>query len=72
MLATLRLAGLDGKDGWFVFDDGAYVDLGSLKGNRGNQNYSIPADLDLEGLSSVAIWCDRFNVSFGAAELKPA
>jgi hypothetical protein len=63
---------LDGKDGWFVFDDGAYVDLGSLKGNRGNQNYPIPADLDLEGLSSVAIWCDRFNVSFGAAELQPA
>jgi hypothetical protein len=63
---------LDGKDGWFVFDDGAYVDLGSLKGNRGNQNYPIPADLDLEGLSSVAIWCDRFNVSFGAAELQSA
>ncbi len=63
---------IDGTDGWFVFDDGAYVDLGSLKGNRGNQNYAIPAGVDLTELGSVAIWCDRFNVSFGAAELRPA
>ena len=42
---------------------------GSLKGNHGNQNYPIPADLRLEDFRSVAIWCDRFNVSFGAAEL---
>lgn len=60
---------IDGADGWFVFDDGAYVDLGSLKGNQGNQNYRIPADVDLADLTSVSIWCDRFNVSFGAAEL---
>jgi hypothetical protein len=63
---------IDGTDGWFVFDDGAYVDLGSLKGNRGNQNYAIPAGVDLSEFGSVAIWCDRFNVSFGAAELRPA
>lgn len=62
---------LDGPDGWFVFDDGAYVDLGSLKGNKGNQNYPIPADVDLSALSSVTIWCDRFSVSFGAADLTP-
>lgn len=58
-----------GTDGWFVFDDGKYVDLGSLKGNVGNQNYPIPADLDLAEFRSVTIWCDRFNVSFGAAKL---
>lgn len=63
---------IDGPSGWFVFDDGAYVDLGSLKGNKGNQNYPIPADVDLSALSSVTIWCDRFSVSFGAAELAPA
>jgi hypothetical protein len=60
---------VDGPAGWPVFDDGRYVDLGSLKGNKGNQNYAIPADVRLDGLSSVSIWCDRFNVSFGAAEL---
>jgi hypothetical protein len=62
---------IEGEDGWYVFDDGAYVDLGSLKGNKGSQNYAIPADVDLSDLSSVSIWCDRFSVSFGAAELSP-
>ena len=52
-----------------VFDDGRWVDLGSLKGNRGSANYPVPPDTDVEGLDSVSIWCDRFNVSFGAAEL---
>ncbi len=60
---------LEGRDGWFVFDDGAYVDLGALKGNQGNQNYALPDDLDLSELTSVSIWCQRFRVSFGAAEL---
>ena len=63
---------IEGNEGWFVFDDGAYLDLGSLKGNKGNQNYAIPADADLSELTSVAIWCDRFSVSFGAAELAAA
>ncbi|MGK8524211.1 DM13 domain-containing protein [Nocardia asteroides] len=61
----------EGRDGWFVFDDGAHTDLGKLKGNQGDQNYAVPADADLSRLTSVAIWCDRFNVSFGAAELRP-
>lgn len=60
---------LEGPSGWPVFDDGRYLDLGSLKGNKGNQNYVIPPDARLDGLRSVSIWCDRFNVSFGAAEL---
>ncbi|MGW6277917.1 DM13 domain-containing protein [Kribbella sp. NPDC055071] len=58
-----------GRPGWHVFDDGNYRDLGSLKGNRGNQNYVIPANVQLGEFRSLAIWCDRFNVSFGAAEL---
>jgi hypothetical protein len=61
-----------GADGWRVFDDGQYVELGKLKGNHGNQVYSIPADVDLSQYRSVAIWCKRFSVSFGAAELDPA
>ena len=58
-----------GRAGWHVFDDGQYRSLGSLKGNHGNQNYPIPADVKLEDFRSVVIWCDRFNVSFGAAQL---
>jgi hypothetical protein len=45
------------------------LDLGPLKGNKGNQNYPIPADADITDLTSVTIWCDRFSVSFGAAQL---
>lgn len=61
-----------GLDGAGVFDDGRWVDLGALKGNRGNANYPVPTGTDISGLTSVSIWCDRFNVSFGAAELTPA
>ncbi|MYJ37036.1 MAG: DM13 domain-containing protein, partial [Acidimicrobiaceae bacterium] len=50
------------------FDDD-FVDLGDLKGNVGSQNYEIPAGLDLDHYSTVAIWCVRFGVVFGVAEL---
>ncbi|MGE3284981.1 MAG: DM13 domain-containing protein [Pseudonocardia sp.] len=63
---------IEGLDGWNVFDDGRYVDLGDLKGNIGSSNYPLPDDVDISQLNSVSIWCDRFNVSFGAAELTPA
>jgi hypothetical protein len=63
---------IEGRDGWHVFDDGRYVELGRLKGNRGNQVYGVPAGTDLTGLVSVTIWCKRFSVSFGAATLVPA
>ena len=62
---------IDGVDGWGVFDDGKYESLGALKGNVGNQNYKIPDSVDLADFSSVSIWCARFSVSFGAAELTP-
>jgi hypothetical protein len=58
-----------GTAGWRVFDDGEYVSLGKLKGNKGSQNYTVPAGVDPSGFTSVSIWCDRFDVSFGAAEL---
>ncbi|MFC9898312.1 DM13 domain-containing protein [Nocardia sp. NPDC127579] len=63
---------LEGRDGWGVFDDGQYLDLGELKGNKGSQNYTIPEGTDLAKYTSVSIWCDRFNVSFGAATLEKA
>jgi len=45
------------------------VDLGKLKGNIGDQNYEIPADLDLSQFQSVVIWCQPFRVPFTAAPL---
>jgi len=47
-----------------------FVDLGSMKGNRGDQNYEIPADTDLNKYKHVAIWCARFGVNFGQAALE--
>jgi hypothetical protein len=46
-----------------------FIDLGSLKGNKGDQNYEIPANADLNKFKSVSIWCARFGVNFGAATL---
>jgi hypothetical protein len=51
-----------------AFDDDV-VSLGRLQGNLGNQNYELPAELDLSRFASVVIWCDRFNSAFGAADL---
>jgi hypothetical protein len=59
--------GPDGPDG--SFDDGGFVPLGEMKATSGNQNYAIPADASIEGLRTAVIWCDRFNVAFGAAPL---
>lgn len=46
-----------------------HIDLGPLRANRGNTNYAIPHDADTAGLRSVILWCKRFGVSFGAAQL---
>ena len=62
---------IEGPGGWHVFDDGAAVDLGELKGNVGSSNYPLPAGTDLAELTSVSIWCERFAVSFAAAALEP-
>lgn len=43
--------------------------LGELKGNIGDQNYSIASDIDLTAYKSVVIWCERFSVAFGAAAI---
>jgi hypothetical protein len=48
-----------------------FVDLGSLKGNIGDQNYDVPADVDLAKYRSVSIWCARFGVNFGSSSLGP-
>jgi Electron transfer DM13 len=63
---------IEGRDGWHVFDDGRYVELGPLKANRGNQVYDVPPGTDVNGLTSMTIWCKRFAVSFGAATLNTA
>lgn len=50
-----------------VGDD--YIDLGELRGNVGNQNYTISADVDLSEYNSVVIYCLPFHVVFSTATL---
>ena len=48
-----------------------YLDLGSLKGNIGSQNYEIPAGADIDAAASVVIYCQPFHVVFSVAPLQP-
>jgi len=46
-----------------------FIDLGSIKGNIGDQNYTLGSDADLSKYRAVSVWCKRFSVNFGAAPL---
>jgi hypothetical protein len=54
---------------WYGYDQD-FVDLGVLKGNIGDQNYRLPAKVDLDRYSTAVVWCRRFTVGFAAATLK--
>ena len=58
----------DAKDNDMVTKAG-FIDVGSLKGNIGDQNYDLPANADLTKYRAVTIWCKRFSVNFGTAPL---
>jgi len=62
------VAAQDAKDDTTVKKAG-FIDLGSMKGNVGDQNYDVPDDVDLSKYQAVTIWCARFNVNFGTAPL---
>ena len=47
-----------------------YVELGKLKGNRGNQNYPIPEGVDISAVGSIVIYCKPFHVIFSVASLQ--
>ena len=51
--------------------DSDFIDLGTIKGNIGDQNYTLNRDLDLSKYRTVSIWCKRFAVNFGSAPLRP-
>ena len=51
--------------------DEAFIDLGNLKANMGNQNYEIPSDIDVAQYHSVVIYCVPFQVVFSVAPLNP-
>lgn len=58
-----------------VADDGDvddFVDLGRLKGNVGDQQYTIPDATDVAAYSTVLVWCRAFSVAFAQADLRGA
>lgn len=56
-------SGAEGVDGG--------VDLGALKGNKGDQQYEVPEEDARGGVvgARVVIWCRAFSVAFGSARL---
>ena len=62
------LSEVPASDDWYAYGE-RFIDLGPLKGNRGDQNYEVPAGTDLSAYRSAVIWCRRFTVGFGVAPL---
>ena len=64
------VAAEDAKDNAIVQRAG-FIDLGSMKGNIGDQNYALGSEVDLSKYRAVSVWCKRFSVNFGTASLMP-
>lgn len=60
----------DANDAATVLHAG-FIDLGVIKGNVGDQNYTLGSDVDLSKYRAVSVWCKRFSVNFGTAPLAP-
>ena len=74
---VLRLEGFNSPNGpdlkvYLRAENNEFVSLGDLTGNIGDQNYDIPEDVDLSVFNGVDIWCERFSVGFGFANLAPS
>ena len=46
------------------------LEVGSLKGNQGDQNYDLPTAADLHKYNAVVVYCERFHAVFGLARLE--
>ncbi len=68
-LYVYAVAAEDASDSETVVESD-FLNLGPLKGNRGNQTYDLPADFDPERYRSISIWCERFSVNFATAPLR--
>lgn len=47
-----------------------FIDLGPIRGTKGNINYSIPEDVDLSEYRYVMYWCVPFSVLFNYTDLR--
>ncbi|WP_414752549.1 DM13 domain-containing protein [Anabaena sp. CCY 9910] len=46
-----------------------YVSIARLQKTTGNQRYALPNNVNLQQFKSIAIWCRKFNATFGYAIL---
>ncbi len=67
-LYVYAVAAYDANDSDTVLDAG-FINLGPLKGNRGNQTYELPTGFDPAKYRSISVWCQRFSVNFATAPL---
>ena len=55
----------------YALKPGTYTILAPLKSSSGAQSYLIPDSIDLKGMRSVLIWCQKFNATMAWAPLNP-
>ncbi|MBC1222216.1 DM13 domain-containing protein [Nostoc sp. UCD121] len=53
----------------YPLKNGDYFILAPLQKYSGAQTYAIPQNINLADYKSIAIWCRKFNATFGAASL---
>ncbi len=53
----------------YALKAGDYVVLAPLQKFSGGQQYAIPDSINVADYQSAAIWCRKFNATFGAAKL---
>jgi hypothetical protein len=49
-----------------------HVELGDLKGSKGNQQYTIPASTNIRRYDTVVFWCVPFTQALAEAKLRPS
>jgi len=54
----------------YPLNEGEYTYIAELEAFSGAQTYPVPEDVDVSEYQSVAIWCRKFNATFGAATLQ--
>ena len=55
----------------FPLEAADYVVLGELQALSGQQTYAVPENINVGEYGSVAVWCEKFNATFGSANLSP-
>ena len=55
---------MNGRNRFRVVGRSPHIDLGPLRANHGNTNYTAPGDADTAGIGGIIEWCRRLGVPF--------